>query len=105
VIVIFVFLVVIRDLGVIRFTISPNETQAVPIVDSNTVLPRAVTAQSLQGVAWRTKVMEAPRCIQLEEPANRDLFDRLKLSGPHPLKDPLGICVAERADHLFIVYR
>src|ERR1017187_5191803 len=98
-------LVIIRDFRIVRISILPNAAFAVAIVYSNTVLAGAVVPQGLQGIARRTYIVETPGRVKLEQLAKRDLFDRLEPSASHAQEDPLGVRIAKRTNHPFIVYR
>ena len=42
---------IVNDFDLPDFTVSPNETDAPPVVDANTVLPVAVTLQGSQPIS------------------------------------------------------
>lgn len=60
--------VVIDDLHIERIAIAPNETDPPLIVDTDAVLPRAVSSQGLQTVARRRpQVVEGACVMQLDK--------------------------------------
>jgi hypothetical protein len=44
---------IINYLNVKRITIAPNETDAILIVDANTVLTLPITLQSFKAIPWK----------------------------------------------------
>jgi len=97
--------VIIDYLDAVCVPILPNEAQSVAIIDPNAVLPGAVVFQWLQRVSRRTKIVETPGSVKLEQFASRNLLDGLELLGSDPKKDLFGFGISKRTDHTFIVYR
>ena len=86
----------------VRVPILPDEAQPVTIVYPNAVLPGAIVFQSLQRIARRTKIVETPGRVKLEQFANRNFLDGLKLLGPDPMKDLFGFGISKRTDHTLL---
>lgn len=59
---------VVNDLDLPGFTVSPNETDAPLFVDADTALPLAITPQDLQPIAgWYTQVVQPVGCLNNQE--------------------------------------
>jgi len=59
---------VINDLDMPSFTVSPNETNAPLFVDANTVLPLALSLQGFQPIAGRyAQVIQSGSCLNDQE--------------------------------------
>jgi hypothetical protein len=67
---------VVGDLHAVGVSVFPNEADAVPIVDSDTVSPFPGAFQGLQAVAWDGRqISKRFRLVQMDELPERDLFD------------------------------
>jgi hypothetical protein len=97
--------VIIDYLYLVCVPVLPNEAQPVAIIYPNAVLPCAVVFQCLQGVSRRSKIVEVPSRVELEQFANHNLLDGLELFGSGPAKDPFGLLISKRTNHVYIVYR
>jgi hypothetical protein len=73
---------VIGNLDVVCIPVAPYEAHAIPLIDSDAVLPGAVVLQRLQGVARRAEILKGLCGMDLKQLPDRDLFDRLKLFAP-----------------------
>ena len=59
---------VINDLDSVPILAAPNETDAVLVVNPNTVLARPISPQGLQPVAGEAGyVSQSPRCMKLDK--------------------------------------
>ena len=64
---------VVNDLNPFWTSIAPPEADAPLIIDSDTVLPRTITAQTLKPIARRNpKILQTTRSIDLAQLAQRD---------------------------------
>jgi hypothetical protein len=93
--------VIIHNPNLKGITIPPEETHAVLIVDSNAVLPGAVSMQSFELIARRNlQVVERHRCIQdsqfLERSELKIGWNPTALPG---MPEPLGFFVPKTQDH------
>ena len=88
---------VVNDLNPFWTSIAPPEADAPLIIDSDTVLPRPVTAQKLEPVAWRDpEVLQTTRCVDLTQLAQRDTHDaRIEGRDSLPRKQPLSLTIPE----------
>jgi hypothetical protein len=94
---------VVDDFNVFRPFGRPPETKPKLIVNSNAVLPFAVTFQRFQPVTWRyTKVIERARIVQHEQlplgllpkrPESWDVLSAEKSS---------GLAASKRSNHEFV---
>jgi hypothetical protein len=58
--------VVVNDLDFVELSIFPDETDAIPIVNSNAVLSFSFAAQRLKVVSWRnTQIIQIRRVVQV----------------------------------------
>jgi hypothetical protein len=97
--------VVIGDLDIGGVSIVPSKAEAVLVVDSDAVLPLAVSFQRLQLVAGNCRqVAQRDSPVQMEELPQRDRFDGLKLLGKLLPEDLLRLR-ASNVRITFIVYR
>lgn len=61
-------MVVVNDLNPFWTSTTPPEADAELIIDSDTVLARAITSQTLEPVARRTpEVLQTTRCVDLTQ--------------------------------------
>jgi hypothetical protein len=64
---------VVHDLDVAGTTFRPNETNAEPLVDANTVLAPSITQKAFQPVSWRySEFLQLLDGIELIQFASRD---------------------------------
>jgi hypothetical protein len=97
-------LVVVRDLDSVRVSVPPHKADAPLIVDPNAVLALAVSMQGFQPVAsWNGQVAELRREMYLVQFPARDALNSPELPYRLPVKELLGIRVAEGPDHKTIV--
>ena len=67
---------VVNDLNPFWTSVAPPKADSPLIVDSDTVLPRTITAQTLEPVARRNpEVFQTTRSINLAQLAQRDASD------------------------------
>jgi hypothetical protein len=92
---------VVDDLHVIRAAVMSDEAQAPLVVDADTVLALAITAQRLEAIAGRNfQVFHPVSSVEHLKLASRDGFKRLEPAYRFPAEEPLGIPTAEGADHI-----
>jgi hypothetical protein len=58
--------VVVGDLHLKRVPLSPDEAEAIPVVNPNAVLSGAVAFQCLQRIAWGTEIVKRPGRVKLK---------------------------------------
>ena len=77
--------------------IAPPEADTPLIIDSDTVLPRTITAQTLKPVARRNpKILQTTRGVNLPQLAQRDASDaRIEGRNRLPRKQPLSLTIPE----------
>jgi len=49
----FLLRVIVNDLDLIRPAVGPDETEAILIIDANTMLSGSISAQCLESIGWR----------------------------------------------------
>ena len=88
---------VVNDLNPFWTSVAPLEADTPLIIDSDTVLPRTVTAQTLEPVARRNpKILETTRSVNLTQLAQRDAHDaRIEGRNRLPLKQALSLAIPE----------
>ena len=88
---------VVNDLNPFWTSVAPLEADTPLIIDSDTVLPRTVTAQTLEPVARRNpKILETTRSVDLTQLAQRDASDAwVERRNGLPRKQPLGLAISE----------
>lgn len=98
---------VVNDLNPFWTSFAPPEADTPLIVDSDTVLARATTAQTLEPVARRNpEIFQTARSINLTQLAQRDAHDaRVKGRNRLPHKQPLSLTIPECLDHDTRIYR
>jgi hypothetical protein len=71
--------VVINYLDVKGITIAPNETDAILIIDADTVLPFPIVLQNFKLIPWKDcKITQAMCSVQLQKFSLRDSGNSLK---------------------------
>jgi len=71
--------VIINYLNVKRITITPNETDAILVVDADTVLTLPIAFQSFKVIPWKDRqITQSMGCVQLHKLTLRDSGDLLK---------------------------
>lgn len=92
---------VVDDLDVLRTGVGPDEADPPLVVDADAVLPRSVTTQPFQPVAWkRPQVIERLGGIQPSESLERGSLNvGTQTADALAIPQTLRILVAERADH------
>jgi len=90
---------IVGDFNVERISISPNEADAILIVDANGVLAFSVALQNLESESRTFHVVQSASLVQDQEPPKGDAFERLK--APHALlvKQALRVSITETANH------
>ena len=88
---------VVNDLNPFWTSFAPPEADTPLIVDSDTVLARAITAQTLEPVARRNpEVFQMARSINLTQLAQRNAHDaRVEGRNRLPRKQPLSLTIPE----------
>ena len=88
---------VVNDLNPFWTSVAPPKADSPLIVDSNTVLPRTITAQTLEPVARRNpEVFQTTRSINLAQLAQRDAHDaRVEGRNRLPRKQALSLTIPE----------
>lgn len=88
---------VVNDLNPFWTSVAPPEADTPLIVDSDTVLARAITAQTLEPVARRNpKILQTTRGVNLPQLAQRDTHDaRIEGRDSLPRKQPLSLTIPE----------
>ena len=88
---------VVNDLNPFWTSIAPPEADTPLIIDSDTVLPRTITAQTLKPVARRNpKILQTTRGVNLPQLAQRDASDAwVEGRNRLPRKQPLGLTIPE----------
>ena len=88
---------VVNDLNPFWTSVAPPEADTPLIVDSDTVLARTITAQTLEPVARRNpKILETTRSVDLTQLAQRDASDAwVEGRNRLPRKQPLGLTIPE----------
>jgi len=89
--------VVVNDLNPFWTSIAPPKADTPLIIDSDTVLPRTITAQTLEPVARRNpKILQTTRSVDLTQLAQRDASDAwVEGRNRLPRKQPLGLTIPE----------
>ena len=88
---------VVNDLNPFWTSIAPLEADTPLIINSDTVLRRTVTAQTLEPVARRNpEVFQTTRSVNLMQLAQRDASDAwVEGRNRLPRKQPLGLTIPE----------
>ena len=88
---------VVNDLNPFWTSVAPPKADSPLIVDSDTVLPRTITAQTLEPVARRNpEVFQTTRSVNLIQLAQRDASDAwVEGRNRLPRKQPLGLTIPE----------
>lgn len=88
---------VVNDLNPFWTSVAPPKADSPLIVDSDTVLPRTITAQTLEPVARRNpEVFQTTRSINLAQLAQRDAHDaRIEGRTRLPRKQVLSLTIPE----------
>ena len=88
---------VVNDLNPFWTSVAPPKADSPLIVDSDTVLPRTITAQTLEPVARRNpEVFQTTRSINLAQLAQRNAHDA-RIGGRNrlPRKQVLSLTIPE----------
>ena len=88
---------VVNDLNPFWTSVAPPKADSPLIVDSDTVLARAITTQTLEPVARRNpEVFQTTRSINLAQLAQRDAHDaRIEGRNRLPRKQVLSLTIPE----------
>ena len=88
---------VVNDLNPFWTSVAPLEADTPLTIDSDTVPPRTITAQTLKPVARRNpKILETTRSVDLAQLAQRNARDaRVEGRNRLPRKQPLGPTIPE----------
>ncbi|SIA36651.1 Uncharacterised protein [Mycobacteroides abscessus subsp. abscessus] len=88
---------VVNDLNPFWTSVAPLEADTPLIIDSDTVLPRTITAQTLKPIARRNpKILQTTRSINLAQLAQRDAHDaRIEGRNRLPRKQVLSLTIPE----------
>ena len=88
---------VVNDLNPFWTSVAPPKADTPLIIDSDTVLPRTITAQTLEPITRRNpKILETTRSVDLTQLAQRDASDAwVEGRNRLPRKQPLGLTIPE----------
>ena len=88
---------VVNDLNPFWTSVAPPKADTPLIIDSNTVLPRTITAQTLESVTRRNpEVFQTARSVNLTQLAQRDAHDaRIEGRNRLPRKQALSLAIPE----------
>ena len=88
---------VVNDLTPFWTSVAPPKADTPLIIDSDTVLPRTITAQTLEPVARRNpQILQTTRSVDLTQLAQRDASDAwVEGRNRLPRKQPLGLTIPE----------
>ena len=88
---------VVNNLNPFWTSVAPPKADTPLIIDSDTVLPRTITAQTLKPVARRNpKILETTRSVDLTQLAQRDASDAwVEGRNRLPRKQPLSLTIPE----------
>jgi len=89
--------VVVNNLNPFWTSVAPPKADTPLIIDSDTVLPRTITAQMLKPVARRNpKILQTTRGVNLPQLAQRNASDaRVEGRNRLPRKQPLSLAILE----------
>ena len=98
---------VVNDFNPFWTSVAPPEADTPLIVDSDTVLARTITAQTLEPVARRNpEILQTARSVNLTQLAQYNAHDaRIEGRNRLPRRQPLGLAIPERLDHANMIYR
>ena len=88
---------VVNNLNPFWTSVAPLEADTPLIIDSDTVLSRTITAQTLKPIARRNpKILQTTRGVNLPQLAQRDTHDaRIEGRDSLPRKQPLSLTIPE----------
>ena len=88
---------VVNDLNPFWTSVAPLEADTPLIIDSDTVLPRTITAQTLKPIArGNPKILQTTRGVNLPQLAQRDTHDaRIEGRDSLPRKQALSLTIPE----------
>lgn len=88
---------VVNDLNPFWTSVAPPKADTPLIINSDTVLPRPITAQTLKPIARRNpKILETTRSVDLTQLAQRDASDAwVEGRNRLPRKQPLDLTIPE----------
>ncbi len=91
---------VVHNLNLKSIGVNPAEADAPLVVDPNAVLPRAITCEGLQTIAWNRSQVRQGRCrVNLVELPFRHWSNALELPAELAPEDLLGLLGSERPNH------
>ena len=98
---------VVSDFHIVRLSVFPREADAPLAVDSDTVLPFAVSAQRFQSITWRkSQVVQAFGGLKEQQlPQSTALNIGRQFAGELPLPDPFRFFAAKALNHNSITLR
>jgi len=92
---------IVHDLHVGRVAICPHKAEAIPIIDTNAVLPFPVAFERFQVVAGeRSQILQGLRFIECREFPLGSPFDDLIFPRELVVEEFLGFGVPKRANHV-----
>ncbi len=95
---------IIHNFNICRIPVVPDKADPELIVNANAVLPLPVPVQCFEPIPRdRGEIAQFACLIDLNQLAPRDSFDGLKSPDELILKELIGIGIAKRTDHCFIV--
>ena len=88
---------VVNDLNPFWTSVAPPKADTPLIINSDTVLPRTITAQTLKPIARRNpKILQTTRGVNLTQLAQRDASDAwIEGRNRLPRKQPLSLTIPE----------
>ena len=96
---------IVDDLNGVGVAVIPSETDPPLIVDSNTVLPCAISAQLLEPVTWgQPQILEPQRGVHVAElPEHHAPEVGWKASDGLAVPEPFGVTISEAPNHMPII--
>lgn len=92
---------IINDLDLVRVTISPDEADAVLVVDPDAVLSSSIAGQRFEPIAReRAQIPESARRVHLQQLSLGHPCNTTETATDSSGKQRLGFLVAKRANHL-----
>ena len=83
--------------------VTPDEADAILIVDPDAVLALPIASKRLKAIAWKDGQITKLACrVQLLELALRHPRHVLQATASLPREEPLSFAVSERPDHLSV---
>jgi hypothetical protein len=98
--------VVIHDFDLVGTVVMPDKTDAPLVVDPDAVLPKALTLEGLELIAWwNPQTRQFGRGMQLQEFAPCQALDVPEPGHGLAVEKHFRVSTSERTDHASIVFR